>query len=293
MAMAGDRGSADDFASLPPTSLVLPKLTDRDFERLRGFLEQHLGMRLPESKKSMLEARLMRRLRALQIPSFARYVDLFFSPGNHEEELEHVVDLATTHHTYFFREDEHLYALTDRLVPDRLQRGSHVAVWSAGCSTGEEAYSIAMLLEELRRTRAFTYSILGTDVSQRVLRWARRAVYGDAAIEAVPEQLARRYFMRSKDRARQEVRVVPELRRHVTFAPLNLSEPYQLDAKIDVAFLRNVLIYFDAAQSRVLLRRLCDQLVPGGYLLLSLTESAEGMGLPLEVVGRSIYRRLP
>lgn len=277
-------------SELAPTEL--PVLAPEDFRRLAQFIENHLGIRLPPSKRGMLEARLYRRLRKYGFDDFNDYVRLFFDAESHESELQHLVDLATTHHTFFFREDAHFKALTERLAPEILQAHSEIRAWSAGCSTGEEAYSIAITLAEAATTRRFGYHVIGTDVSERVLAEARRAVYGLASLDAVPPHLVRRYFMRAKRQERLEVRVVPELRRCATFEPLNLADSYRLDVSFHLVFLRNVLIYFDRAQARALLARVLEHLVPGGFLVLSHTESAEALGLPLQAIGSSIYRRL-
>jgi chemotaxis protein methyltransferase CheR len=274
-----------------PVGVALPTLSTADFQRLSNFLQNHLGITLNENKKGMLESRLLRRLRELGMTSFDEYLKLFFSSDGHNAELEHVVDLATTHHTFFFREEEHFTLLADRLVPDVLARKNSIRVWSAAASSGEEVYTIAMVLDDLSQREGFDYSVIGSDVSTKVLAKARRAVYDESAIENVPAEFTRRYLMRSRNRDQRHVRIVPELRKRVEFREINLFTPYQFDRLVDIAFVRNVIIYFNAEATKSLLKQVCAQLVPGGYVVLSLTESVEGLGLPLENLGRSIYRK--
>jgi chemotaxis protein methyltransferase CheR len=162
-------------------------------------------------------------------------------------------------------------------VPDILRkvRGRHLKIWSAACSTGMEAYTIAMVLDDMLRTgHTFQFRILGTDISTSVLRSAEEAIYTREMIAPVPDEMARRYFLSSRDQSRTEVRVVPELRRSTSFMRMNLMDPvYPVDRDVDIIFCRNVLIYFDKPTQNQVVEQLCSHLRPGGYLIVGHSES--------------------
>jgi chemotaxis protein methyltransferase CheR len=280
----------------PATDSGLVPMPDAIFRRFSGLIQQECGIKMPVAKKTMLEARLRKRLRALRLDDFAEYCDYVFGPGGLEHELVHLLDVVTTNKTDFFREGVQFEFLTRTALPALLERGrglrSALRAWSAGCSTGEEAYTLAMVLEEFRsRAPGFEYQILATDLSTRVLQAAARGVYRAERVEPVPGLLRSRYLLRSRDRSQGLVRVAPELRARVSFQRLNFREPeLPVSGALDVIFCRNVLIYFDKDFQRELLLRLCAKLTPGGYLFLGHTESVHGMGLPVAPVGFSVYQ---
>ena len=264
------------------------------FDRFSEMIQQECGIKMPASKKTMLEARLRKRLRALGLPDFELYCDYVFGPGGFEHELVHLLDVVTTNKTDFFREGVQFEYLLRTALPTLVERGLRgpLRAWSAGCSTGEEAYTLAMVLEEFRsQRRGFEYQILATDLSTRVLQAAARGVYRDDRIEPVPAALRARYIMRSRDRAQGLVRVHPDLRARVSFQRLNFrDQEYDVGPPLDVVFCRNVLIYFEKDFQRELLLRLIARIAPGGYLFLGHTESIHGMGRPVAPVGFSVYR---
>jgi chemotaxis protein methyltransferase CheR len=251
---------------------------------------------MPASKKTMLEARLRKRLRALRLNDFEEYCDFVFGPGGLEQELVHLLDVVTTNKTDFFREGVQFDFLRQTALPALCARGrglrSPLRAWSAGCSTGEEPYTLAMVLEDYRaRTPGFEYQILATDLSTRVLGAAARGVYRADRVEPVPAPLRSRYLLRSRDRSQGLVRVVPELRSRISFQRLNFRDPdFEIRGALDVIFCRNVLIYFEKAFQRELLLRLCEHIAPGGYLFLGHTESIHGMGLPVTPVGFAVHQ---
>jgi chemotaxis protein methyltransferase CheR len=267
------------------------------FCRFSQLIQEECGIKMPDSKKTMLEARLRKRLRALNLPTFEEYSDYVFHRDGLAHELVHLLDVVTTNKTDFFREGVQFEYLLGTVLPEMTARGrglrSALRLWSAGCSTGEEAYTLAMVLAEFReRTPDFLFQILATDLSTRVLAAAARGVYRSERVEPVPLPLRRKYLLRSRDRREDLVRVVPELRSRVRFQRLNFMEfPYQVGGPMDLIFCRNVLIYFDKEFQRRLLLHLCEHLVPGGYLFLGHTESVHGMNLPVRSVGSSIYCR--
>lgn len=287
------RAAAESEANGAP---CLVRMDNKIFERFSEFIKEELGIKMPASKKTLLEARLQKRLRELCMTSHEEYCEYLFSPAGMEEELSHLVDVVTTNTTDFFREPKHFEILSSRVLPELFNRGGqgrNVNVWSAGCSSGEEPYTLSMVLTEFSRlTPGFTFSILATDISSQVLRMAVRAVYPETKIAPVPQELRKRYLLRSKDRARKLVRIAPDVRSRVRFRRLNFMEEFRFDGQLDVIFCRNVVIYFDRATQEMLFSRFCRKLVPGGYLFIGHSESLAGMTLPLVQVAPTVYQRV-
>ncbi|WP_415519241.1 MAG: protein-glutamate O-methyltransferase CheR [Desulfovibrio aminophilus] len=271
-----------------------PKMSEADFRRFSQFITAELGIKLPPAKKTMLEARLQKRLRALGLGSHREYCEFLFSPQGMEQELAQLIDVVTTNTTHFFREPRHFEILAAKVIPDVLRRKGRgrVAVWSAGCSTGEEPYTLAMVLSECAEANPeLSFSILATDISTQVLAQAKRAVYAEDRIEGIPEVLKRKYLLRSKDRSRRVVRMGPELRSVVNFQRLNFMREFDFREDLDIIFCRNVVIYFDRGTQEELFKRFCGKLIPGGYLFIGHSESLTGMDLPLVQVAPTVYRR--
>lgn len=284
-----------DIGGIEPGS-GLKRLSGADFARLSLFIHQELGIKMPPAKKPLLESRLQKRLRALGYASFSEYCDFLFSPGGLEQELVMMIDLVTTNKTDFFREQHHFDFLTRTALPRMVsETGPEVTVWSAGCSTGEEPYTIAMVMSDFAMgnpSLAFDYSILATDISTRVLDHARKGIYKEERISPVPESVRRRYFLRSRDASKELVRVCPELRAKVKFMRLNfMDESFPIDGQLDIIFCRNVIIYFNKETQERLIWKLCEHLRPGGYLFLGHSETLSGLGLPLKKVSASVYMR--
>jgi chemotaxis protein methyltransferase CheR len=254
-------------------------LTDRDFRLIAELVGSQVGIKLPEAKRLMLEGRLHKRVRALHCLDLEEYVERLFDAKNFETELVHLIDCVTTNKTDFFREPSHFDFMRDVAVPESLDRRGRgrrpLKIWSAACSTGMEAYTIAMVLDDMTRAGpGFEFRILGTDISTGVLDLARKGIYTRDMIAPVPDEWARRYFLSSRDRSRAEVRVVPELRRTANFRRMNLMDPvYPFDRDVDIIFCRNVLIYFDKPTQRKVVDRLCTHVRPGGYLMVGHSES--------------------
>lgn len=279
----------------PPTSHDADGLSEQDFRRLAAFIHDRAGIRMPPAKRIFLEGRLRKRLNARGISSYAAYCDWLFEQGGMAQEEVALIDCVTTNKTDFFREPHHFEYLERHILPDLLSRGVGVAqplrVWSAACSSGAEPYTLAMVCQDFaERTPRLRYDILASDISTRMLDEAARAIYPHAAIEPVPMELRRKYLLR--DDQRQEVRIVQELRQHVTLARINLvASDYGVTELQDVIFCRNLLIYFDRATQKRVLHRLCALLRPGGYLALGHSESINGMDLPLRQVATTMFRR--
>ncbi len=274
-------------------------LTKRDFEQLSSFIYNNLGIKMPVGKSTMLTGRLTKRLRALELSSFSEYCDFLFSPVGQEEEMVHLINVITTNKTDFFREPSHFSYLTGKALPTLQNlRGvdwrNKLKVWSAGCSTGEEPYTLAMVLAEVQAVQpGFRFDILATDISTRVLDIARRAVYPMGLIEPVPLILRKKYLLKGKNRKNPQVRIVPELRERVRFGRLNfMDQDFGLPEKVDIIFCRNVIIYFDKKTQENLMIKFCSFLKQGGYLFLGHSESLHGYNTPLAQVAPTIYRKL-
>jgi len=274
-------------------------LSPEEFARFAQLITQRLGIRMPEAKLTMLQGRLARRIRQLQLGSFAEYWQYLFRSPDAEREYVHFVDAITTNKTEFFRESQQLDYLVARALPaldpdTRFHRPWRAAVWCAGCSSGEEAWTLAMMLSEYQAGRpGFDFSILATDISTRVLSQAREATYPRELVEPVPPALRNCYLLSSRDPSRKVVRIVPSLRAKVDFQRLNfMDRTYALKAMSDVIFFRNVMIYFDKPTQETVVNKLCRNLQPGGYLFVGRSESLMGLSVPLRQEGLSIYRKL-
>jgi chemotaxis protein methyltransferase CheR len=270
-------------------------ISNRDFGRLRSLIYAQSGISLNADKKTMLELRIKRRLRSLNFSSFGQYCDYLFGPHGEKEELVHLLDVVSTNKTDFFREPEHFDFLVEKAIPDlvaRNQSGRPLLIWSAGCSTGEEPYTLAMVLDHYGESHAgFKFKVLATDISNTVLAKARMGIFNSEVIRPVSPDLRRKYFMRSRDRNSNQVRVVPELRELIEFRRLNLMEEFGMSERMDGIFCRNVIIYFDRPTQERLLLKLSRQLVDGGYMFVGHSETLHDMDLPLIPVAPALYRK--
>jgi len=271
------------------------------FAQLSTFIYDTCGIKMPPTKKTMLEARLIKRMRSLGLASFKEYYRYLFSPEGEAKELVHMIDTVTTNKTDFFREPQHFEYLLNKAIPDIIAgigtgiRKTFMA-WSAACSSGEEVYTLTMVLEEFARKRpGFNYMVLGTDISTKVLKTAKAAIYDEERIIPVPMDLRQRYLLRSKDPQRKDVRIIPELRAKARFRWLNfmdMDKDFGLRVKMDVIFCRNVLIYFDRPTQEKVVGHLCRHLAIGGYLFTGHSETLSGMDLPLKTVANTVSRRI-
>jgi len=270
------------------------KLSDEDFVRLSEFIYKEYGIKMPPTKKSILQGRLQKRLRELNITSFRDYVNYVFSKEGQNNEIIHMIDVVSTNKTDFFREPVHFEFLAQEVVPQFAQETRlryPLNIWSAGCSSGEEPYTIAITLMECKeKYTALDFQILGTDISTRVLKMAVNAIYKENKIEGIPLQILKKYFLRSKDRINPTVRLIPEIRKKVSFMRINLIEPcYPISKMFDVIFCRNVLIYFDRLTQEKVINKLCMHLKLGGYFFLGHSESTTGMVVPLRQIKPTIF----
>ncbi|MBI9091730.1 MAG: chemotaxis protein CheR [Desulfobacterium sp.] len=276
-----------------------PHLSPGDFNKLSRFIQERLGIKMPMVKKGMIESRLRKRLNHLNIKLYSHYCDYLFSPEGAEKELPYFIDEVTTNKTDFFREPKHFTCLVEMILPRLLAaqgpgKKKKLMAWSCACSQGDEPYTLAMVLSEFaRRSPGFDFSILATDISNRVLETAKKGVYDTTEIEPVPMALRKKYLLKSRDRTRGLVRIVPELRRKVDFRRLNLMDKrFAIGQKLDIIFCRNVTIYFDNETTEQLLIKLCDQLVTGGFIFMGHSEFLDCKRLPLVAVAPTVYRKV-
>ncbi len=274
-------------------------LSDADFRRLSHFIESELGIRMPDSKRIMLESRLQKRIRHFGMGGYREYVDFVFSEEGRQTELLNMIDAVTTNKTDFFREADHFDFLIERILPARLSSGAApgqatMSFWSAGCSTGEEPYTLAMVLEEYRRQNlSFEYRIFASDLSSQVLDRAKTAIYEEDKADPIPASYKKKYLLRSKDKSKGQVRIKPEIRDKVRFLRINfMDESYPIEKGFDVVFCRNVIIYFERKIQELILRRICGHIRPGGWLILGHSETLTGMDLPLKGFAPTIYGKL-
>src|SRR5262245_17331372 len=275
---------------------AIDHLSPRDFQRLARFIHDYSGIKMPPNKKSMVEGRLRKRMRAVGAPSLASYCQYLFEQNGLEGESINLIDAVTTNKTDFFREPDHFRFLVDQAIPEfasrRGERGP-IKFWSAACSTGAEPYTLAMLLADVAAANtSFRASIFASDICTEVLETAILGIYPEAMIAPVPMDMRKRYLLRARAGARDRVRIVPQLRAAIHFCRINLMEaPYAADSDMHVIFLRNILIYFDRPTQHRVLTQLCNHLRPGGFLFLGHSETLAGHDLPLKPVATTVFRR--
>lgn len=278
----------------------LIEISDELFQKLGKVITECYGIKMSPDKKIMFQARLQRRLHELKIKSFDEYALNFFNQKNDSNELKVIADFISTNKTDFFREKEHFQFINDHFLPKYLPMkngvsGQNIRIWSAGCSSGQEAYSIGITLEEYLRNKKqlFEYSILATDISERMLRSAKLAIYPDSAVNEIPMEIKHRYFLKSKDLTDPKVRVVKEIRDKVEIAYLNLmNDNYPNGPKFDIIFLRNTLIYFETRTQYEVLRKVIAVLNTGGCLFIGHSESLINLQLPIQSIAPSVYVKI-
>jgi len=269
--------------------------TEKDFNKLRKIANDHTGIIVTDDKYDMYYARLVKRLRAFQLGSFADYIK--YLNTNIDTEFTPFIDSITTNLTSFFREPHHFDVMKSTVIPDLCTRADvaqGLKVWSAGCSTGEEPYTVAItLLEGLEGIRpAPRASILASDIDTTVLATASRGVYEISRVESLEKSIKKRWFFKGKGSNSGNVRVSPELRDIIDFKQVNLMQEWPMRNKFHIIFCRNVVIYFDKPTKIKLLNRYADQLVDGGYMILGHSESIQGMSDRFETIGKTVYKKI-
>ncbi len=263
-------------------------ITDQEFTLFQRLIYKIAGIDLADSKKVLLVGRLQRRLREHQLTSFSDYYRLVAS-GQHPHELQTMVDLLTTNETYFFREPRHFDYLRDEILPKR-PRGERFRVWSAASSSGEEAYTLAMVLAEA--IMGGHWDVFGSDISTQVLEKARNGHYSLERTQGIPPALMRKYCLKGVRSNEGTFMVAPALRERVTFGQINLTRPIGREVGMfNVIFLRNVMIYFDNETKRKVVENLLPHLVTGGHFIVGHSESLNAISDKLVMVQPTIYRK--
>lgn len=271
------------------------ELGEDDFRKFSSYIYEQFGIKMPDVKRVMLQGRLLKRIRDLKMSSYTQYREYLFSPEGQRKELYNFLSVVTTNKTDFFREPVHFEFMTEVALPEFQQQGRrHVAVWSSACSSGEEPYTIAMVLNEYASANpGLTFEILGSDISQNVLEKAARGIYPEKAVAMIPLDLKRKYLLRSKNRENPTVRVAPLLQKNFSLKYLNLMDRvYDIKEEFDIIFCRNVLIYFDRETQEKVVQKLCDRLRTGGYLFIGHSESLSNMDVPLTNIKPTIFKRI-
>ena len=271
------------------------ELTDADFKKISTLIYKLCGINLQEGKKELVRARLGKRIREGRFPSFRDYYQYVIQdPSGHE--LVHFLDSISTNFTSFFREQPHFDYLRTEILPEWMtaKKGlnSRMRIWSAGCSSGEEPYSIAItLLEALENPAAWNIQILASDLSSKVLRVAQGGVYEKERIATLPVNLKKKYFLHGESGWQNYVRVKDSLKQYIEFKRLNLMEPFLFNEPFDCIFCRNVMIYFDKSTQTDLVNRFHNHLVEGGVLFIGHSESLAGILHRFQYVKPAVYRK--
>ena len=285
--------SVDNNASV--AAMGGPTLGTAEFEFLRTFVYEQCGISLGEHKRQLVQGRLVRRLRALKLRDFPAYCDLLRREP--QQELGELASAISTNVTAFFRESHHFDLLADELLPrwiSEKKNGGRLRIWSAGCATGEEPYTLAMVLAEALEKHgapSMDAKILATDLSPQALETARKGVYALDRLEGVSVERRRRWFLRGEGQYTDYVCVHPRLRELVSILPLNLLHDWPMQGPFDAIFCRNVVIYFDKPTKQRLFQRYAGLLPDGGYLFLGHSESMYGLNDNFELIGRTVYRK--
>ncbi len=271
-------------------------LSDSDFNKLASFIYLNYGIKLPITKKIMLESRLKPRLRINNMNSYKEYSQFILSGKCGEAEIINMIDLVSTNKTDFYRESDHFDFMKSVILPEHYSNHSEriFKVWSSASSSGEEAYTTAIVISEfLEGKRPFDYSILGTDISTRIIEKAALAIYPIDRVDVIPLAQKKKYLLRSKDQINQTVRIVSELRSKTRFQRLNLMDnSFDVPKDFDLIFCRNVLIYFDRETQEKVISKLCYHLRKGGYFFLGHSESISGYDVPLKQLKPTIFQKI-
>lgn len=278
--------------NLPLSALdcAIAGIGEEEYEFIRKVVYDHSRINLGSEKKVLVAARVTKRLRALKLPDFDAYC-FYLRSSKGKQEAPFLVEAISTNHTHFFRESRHFDFLREVVVPNWRARGlNSIRVWSAAGSSGEEPYTIAIVLAEALGLHR-DWRIFATDISMRMLELGRNAIYSADRLSHVPVEMQRRYFQRGVGASEGQYRVRAELRRRVEFAQLNLLQPtYPFTTEFDLIFCRNVMIYFDRETQQALVEKMMPHLVRGGYLMIGHSETLSGFRHRLSAVEPAIYQ---
>jgi chemotaxis protein methyltransferase CheR len=278
---------------MPSPASNVSLLSPTQYRSFVAMVYELTRINLGPEKQELVAARLSKRLRRLNLPSYDAYFALLEGPGR-AEELPHLIDVISTHHTYFYREERHFEYLRDHIVPELRAKvtGRPWRFWSAACSTGEEPATLAIALAESGAAPK-QWEIHCSDIAPNTVQTASRMVFKRSALQKLPPTWRQKYFQLGVNQWREHCRLIPSLRQSFAFEIVNLAEDYGWPQPFDVIFLRNVMIYFDRPTQVEVLTRALRYLRPQGYLITGQSESLAGIRLPLRTVASSIYQFVP
>ncbi|MBG0791062.1 MAG: protein-glutamate O-methyltransferase CheR [Desulfovibrionaceae bacterium] len=274
------------------------RITDQEFVNLRDFIYEECGIFIADNRKYLLENRLGNRLKKLNLKNFDEYYNLLRFDSGRSVEFRKLFEVITTNETSFYRNPPQLEVFQNEVLPDALAKckraGKRLRIWSAGCSTGEEPYTISMIINEVLQSEVNSWDIRITanDLSERVLESARKAAYNDYTLRTTPPEIVKRYFTSGEG----QNRVKPEIRKLVSFGQINLKDRVQVKRieRSQIVFCRNVIIYFDDAMKKQVINAFYDNLLPGGYLIIGHSESLHNITRafkPIRFPGSIIYQK--
>lgn len=273
----------------PPAGAGVPSISDREFAQFQQFIFAAAGISLADTKKALVSGRLAKRLKHFELDSYGDYFRLIQS-GSDPDEVQRAIDLLTTNETYFFREPQHFEFMKAELAKD-VQYAKPVRVWSAAASSGEEPYSIAMLLEERLGSQGRPWEIVASDISMRVLERAATGHYSTLRTGGIPPHFLRQYCLKGTGQQAGTILVDRKLRQHVQFRQINLNSTLPQLGTFDFIFLRNVLLYFNLQTKRQVVGRVLSMLKPGGWLFVSHTETLHDVSDAVDAVRPATYRK--
>ncbi|MDH4201134.1 MAG: protein-glutamate O-methyltransferase CheR [Spirochaetia bacterium] len=263
-------------------------LTEKEFTQFQKMIYEWAGIHMSESKKALISGRLLKRLRFYQFHSYQEYIDFILDPKNTEEK-QIMVNLLTTNETYFFRESQHLDYLRDKILPQH--KGNETfRIWSAASSSGQEAYSIGMILQDSDLNG--NWEIIGTDINETVLEKAVIGIYPLEASEKIPENFLKKYCLRGVRSQYGTFTVVDEIKSRIHFIKMNLNEPFKNIGLFNLVFLRNVMIYFDQETKIALVDRIYNVIKPSGYLILGHSENLNNISKKFKTLAPTIYQKI-
>lgn len=277
----------------------MPLLSDKEMELFRELIYEECGIELKDAKRSMMSSRLYKRVRLLGLESFQDYYHHLQNAKDDIDEIVSLINVITTNKTDFFREPAHFEILRTKILPElvsspEFKKSGTINCWSAGCSSGQEPYTLAMVLDDFFSNRDGKFSIIATDISTKVLLEARNAVYTREVVTPIPGMYKNKYLMTGQGKYQGMYRIRPELRNKIKFGRLNfMDDDYNIDTTMDLVFCRNVIIYFDWQTKIDVITKLYNQLRPGGYLFVGHSETLNGVNLPLEKVIPTVFRKKP
>lgn len=272
-------------------------MSDKEFSLFSSLIYSRLGIKMPYSKKLMLISRLTKRLKILGLKTYKEYYDYLSTEQGKSEEFNKMIDAVTTNKTAFFREPDHFDILTKKVLPELIESENFnerkmINIWSAGCSTGEEAYTLTMVMSEYFFGIKGNFSILATDISPKVLQAGYEAIYTENVIQPIPVSMRQKYLMRGTGDKSGYFRMISALREKVTFRQLNLMDSqFNIGTNMDIIFCRNVIIYFDKETQKELFKKFYKNLVPGGYIFIGSSETLYGINSDFIPAGPTVYRK--